>query len=121
MTPSGACAALIERFEACRLTAYLPTPNDHWTIGWGETGPGIGAGTVWTRAEADARFAARLAAFGAGVDSALAGPTTQARFDAMTSLAWNIGLGAFAASTLLRLHNAGDFAAVPAQFARWDS
>jgi lysozyme len=37
----------------------------------------------------------------------------------MTSLAYNIGLDAFRASTLLRLYNAGNTAGAAAQFDRW--
>ena len=121
MTPSPACAALIESFEGCRLTAYLPTPEDRWTIGWGETGPDITQGTVWTQAAADASFARRLASVGWSVESLVSPDTAQNQFDAMTSLAWNIGVGAFATSTLLRLHNAADYELVPPQFLRWDT
>ena len=57
--------ALIKRFEGCArlrgdgLVEAYPDPGsggDPWTIGWGATGPGIGPGTVWTRAECDARL-----------------------------------------------------------------
>lgn len=44
---------------------------------------------------------------------------TQNQFDALTSFAFNAGIGAFANSTLLKLLNQGDYAAVPAQLARW--
>ena len=50
----------------------------------------------------------------------LTGTTSQNQFDAMLSLAYNIGMANFGPSTLLRLHNAGEFAAVPAQFLRWN-
>jgi len=120
MTPSPAGIALIKSFEQCRLTAYLPTPKDKPTIGWGTTGADIKMGMTWTQAECDERFAADLRAFAEGVSAALTGETTQPQFDAMTSLAYNIGARAFKNSTLLRLHNAGDFAAAAAQFARWN-
>ena len=120
MTPSPAGIALIKSFEQCRLTAYLPTPKDKPTIGWGTTGADIKMGMTWTQAECDERFAADLSAFAEGVSAALTGETTQPQFDAMTSLAYNIGARAFKNSTLLRLHNAGDFAAAAAQFARWN-
>lgn len=47
-------------------------------------------------------------------------PLTQNQFDALTSLTYNIGVGAFKGSTLLRLLNAGDYAGAAAQFARWN-
>jgi len=120
MTPSPAGIKLIQSFEQCRLTAYLPTPNDKPTIGWGSTGADIKMGMTWTQAECDQRFAADLGKFAKGVSTALTGEASQGQFDAMVSLAYNIGLGAFKASTLLRLHNAADFTAADAQFAVWN-
>ena len=45
---------------------------------------------------------------------------TQSQFDAMVSLAYNIGAGAFLKSTLLKKVNAGDFAGAGEQFLRWN-
>jgi GH24 family phage-related lysozyme (muramidase) len=120
MTPSPAGVALIQRFEQCRLTAYMPTPNDKPTIGWGATGADIKMGMTWTQAECDQRFAADLGKFAQGVSAVLTGETSQHQFDAMVSLAYNIGIGAFERSTLLRLHNTGDFDQADAQFAVWN-
>ena len=127
MTPSPACIKLIEGFETCAkamgegvFAAYMPTPQDRPTIGWGSTGPDIAMGLTWTQAECDVRFATDLAKFATGVSAAITGETAQNQFDAMVSLAYNIGLGAFKASTLLRLHNAGDFTGADAQFAVWN-
>lgn len=120
MTPSQACIDFIKGFEACRLDAYLPTPDDAPTIGFGSTGPDITLGMTWTQTQADDRFASDLAAFAAGVSAAVTSPTTQGEFDAMVSFAYNVGLGAFEDSTLLRLHNASDYANVPSQFGRWN-
>ena len=130
LAPSAACARLIKGFEQCRLTAYLPTPDDVPTIGWGTTGPGIRLGLVWTQAQADTAFAADLDRFG-GTVAALLGTagqspeaqkscTTQGQYDAMVSLAYNIGTTALRNSTLLRLHLAGRYAEAADQFLRWN-
>ncbi len=120
MTPSDACIAFIKGFEACRLKAYLPTPHDVPTIGWGSTGPDIHMGMTWTQGQADTRFAADLTAFAAGVTHDLAGvATTQGQFDAMVSFAYNVGEAGFHDSNLLRLHRAGDYPGAEAQFGRW--
>jgi lysozyme len=119
MTPSPACIALIQSFEQCRFAAYLPTPQDRPTIGWGTTGEDIQLGMTWTQQQCDERFASDLSRFAEGVSAALTGETRQNQFDAMVSLAYNIGPGAFKASTLLRRHNAGDFDAAAAQFVAW--
>ena len=121
---------LIQSFEGCArkrpdgsYDAY-PDPasgGDPWTIGWGSTGPDIKRGTVWTQQQCDDRFAAHVAEFAAKVEAALGGAaTTQHQFDAMVSLAYNIGMGNFAASTLLRKHKAGDHVGAAAQFAVWN-
>ncbi|MGH6613765.1 lysozyme [Sphingomonas sp.] len=121
LAPSRRCADFIKGFEQCRLTAYLPTPDDVPTIGWGTTGPGIRLGLVWTQAQADTAFAADLDQFGGRVAALLGtAATTEAQYDAMVSLAYNIGTTAFANSTLLRLHRAGDHAGAAEQFARWN-
>lgn len=44
---------------------------------------------------------------------------TQSQYNALVSFAFNVGVGAFRKSTLLRLLNAGDYDAVPAQMQRW--
>lgn len=114
---------LIHSFESCRLEAY-PDPGSRdgtpWTIGWGSTGPDIKPGTVWTQQEADARFADDLARFAAKVDALIGdAPTDQSQFDALVSLAYNIGSEALRKSTVLRKHKAGDHAGAAAAFGMW--
>lgn len=120
---------LIHSFESLhkvlpdgRIAAY-PDPGPTglpWTIGWGSTGPDIGRDTVWTRAQADARFEADLAKFEAGVAKAIGNAaTSQPQFDAMVSLAYNIGLGNLQSSTLLKKHLAGDNAGAQREFGKW--
>lgn len=118
--PSKRCIEFIQSFEQCRLKAYLPTPDDVWTVGWGSTGPDVKRGTVWTQEQADARFAADLERFAEAVRKAIGDtPTRQCEFDAMCSLAYNIGADAFARSTLVRKHVDGDKKGAAAQFERW--
>lgn len=115
--------ALIKSFEGCRLKAY-PDPGtggDPWTIGWGATGPGIAKGVTWTQQQCDARFDEDIQKFGAQVSKLLGeAPTTPAQFGALTSLAYNIGLGNLKTSSLLRLHKEGAYAAAEGQFSRWN-
>jgi GH24 family phage-related lysozyme (muramidase) len=123
MRPSAACLKLIQSFEGCKLTAY-PDPGsggDPWTIGWGSTGPNIKRGTVWTQEQADARFAEHVEEFAAKVRALIgASPTKQHQFDALVSIAYNIGTGNLSGSTLLRKHKAGDYAGAAAEFAKWN-
>ena len=96
---------LMER-EGCRLKAYRDTTGV-WTIGCGHTSaagpPHVKQGMSITQAQADHIFADDVAEFEDGVTRLLAGaPIEPHQFDAFVSLAFNIGLGAFAASTALR-------------------
>lgn len=119
--PSRACESFIKGYEKCRLTAYMPTPDDVPTIGWGSTGPDIKLGMKWTQEQADKRFSCDLADFAKDVDAAIGSiPTTQGQFDAMVSLAYNIGKRGFRGSTVLRKHILGDHDGAMAAFAMWN-
>ena len=123
--------ALMHDFEQCRLEAY-PDPGSRdgkpWTIGWGSTGSDIVEGLTWTQAQCDERFRRDLAKFEDGVTRLLGGAvTTQDQFDALVSLAYNIGLDEDADtiaeglgdSSLLKKHKAGDHENAVAAFAAW--
>lgn len=116
--------ALIHSFEQCKLEAY-PDPGSRdghpWTIGWGSTGPDIKRGLRWTQAQCDERFARDIAKYEQAVDKGTAGtPTNQNQFDAMVSLCYNIGIGAFQRSTVLRKHRAKDYRGAADAFAMWN-
>lgn len=121
MRPTPRARAFVKGFEKCRLAAYMPTPKDRPTLGWGSAGPDIHMGMTWTQEQADERFDRDADSFAGAVTKHLGGlPTTQNQFDAMWSLAYNIGETNFAASTLLKLHKAGEFSAAAEQFQRWN-
>lgn len=46
-------------------------------------------------------------------------PLTENQFDTLVSFVFNVGFNAFRKSTLLRLLNEGNYAAVPSQLRRW--
>jgi GH24 family phage-related lysozyme (muramidase) len=119
---------LIQSFEGLALTAYRDPPNPDptkqlWSIGYGHQ---LGAGPQWagkkiTIAEAERLFDSDVATREAAV-SWMAPTDVPHRFDAMVSLAYNIGTGekAFPSSTVRRLHNAGDFAGAADAFRLWN-
>jgi GH24 family phage-related lysozyme (muramidase) len=112
--------ALIKRFEGCRLTAYADM-GGVWTIGWGQTGPDVVEGLTITQAQADARLRIEVDRFAAGVSAELKVPVNQNQFDALVSLAYNIGLNAFRTSTLLRLLNdRTQVSIVASEFIKWN-
>jgi lysozyme len=73
-----------------------------------------------TEAEASQRLWRDVSTFERAVYTACTLKPTQPQFDAMVSLAFNIGSSAFARSTVLRAHNAGDFAAASRAFSLWN-
>jgi GH24 family phage-related lysozyme (muramidase) len=62
----------------------------------------------------------RYGKFKDGVSSLITSPTTQGQFDAMVSLAYNIGIGNFGKSTLLKKHNARCYTCAADQFRVWN-
>lgn len=111
---------LIKGFEGCRLKAYRDIVGV-WTIGWGET-LGVKPGMVWTQEQADAQLERRVTAFMAKVLAAcpqlhLEPPQ---RLAACTSLAYNIGIGGFTASSVCRLTKRGEYARAADSFLLWN-
>lgn len=119
MKISDAGLDLIKSFEGLRLKAYKPTQDDVFTIGYGHT-KNVGEGdtcddeqaTEWLREDC---YTAEQC-----VTKYVRVPITQNEFDALVSLAFNIGCGAFSGSTLLKLLNSHDYDAAAAQFPRWN-
>ena len=108
----------IAKHEGCRLKAYRDIVGV-WTCGWGET-RGVTAGMVWTQQQADERFCESLTEFAEGVRKLCTNPPSDNELGAMVSLAYNIGLGGFARSTVLKKHNAGDYQSAARAFALWN-
>ncbi len=109
---------LVKGFEGLRLKAYYCAAGVR-TIGYGSTGPHVTEGLVISEAEAEALLRKDLARFEAAVNR-LAAPCTQGQFDALTSFAFNCGVGALEKSTLLKRHKGGAFEAAGAEFVKWN-
>ena len=75
---------------------------------------------IWTEGQAHARLVADVARFEQAVEKALTVPANENQFAAMVSLAFNIGTGAFARSSVLRRHNARDFSGAADAFLLWN-
>ena len=111
---------MVKRFEGLRLVAYQDIVGV-WTIGYGET-LGVRAGMVWTKQQAEDRLKERLAEYMLAVlkrcpQLHLEPPCMLA---ACTSLAYNIGTGAFGASSVCRLTKWREFMRAAASFLLWN-
>ena len=109
---------LVKEFEGCRLEAY-PDPKGIWTIGYGDTGPAIKEGLVWTQEAAESTLIARLMSFAGQVQSCVEVEINQNQLDALTSFSYNLGIGALKSSHLLTLLNQADFVAAANEFDLW--
>jgi lysozyme len=117
MTVSPRGRQLIQSFEGCRLRAYQDS-GGVWTVGFGHV-DGVVEGQEIGQAQADRMFQQDVDRFAAGLNGLIRAPVSQDQFDALCSLAYNIGLGAFAQSTLLKLLNDGNMEAAAQQFMVW--
>jgi lysozyme len=70
--------------------------------------------------EAEELLRKDLVRFEKAVGAGVRVPFSQNQYDALVSLAFNIGVGAFSRSTLLRLLNAGKHTEAADQFLRWN-
>lgn len=109
---------LIKKYEGCVLTAYK-CPSGVWTIGYGHT-KGVKKGQKTTKKQAEYILTQDLKTFEKGVLKAVKVTLNQNQFDALVSFSFNVGLGAFKSSTLLKKLNNKDYAGAAAQFARWN-
>ena len=98
--------ALVRRFEGLECAAYRDVAGV-WTVGYGHTGPRAGPGLSVTEAEAEALLRQDAARIERAVSRLVREDTTQSQFDALASLAFNIGEAAFAASSVLARHDEG--------------
>ena len=118
LSPLG--RAVIQLFEDYRNVAYQKFPGEPWTAGWGHTGPDVKEGTVCTPDEAEEWFTQDIQHAEHAV-VAYTGVLSQHQFDALVSFVYNLGAGAFAQSTLLRLLNARQISQAADEFLKWDN
>ena len=126
LSPTG--AALIKTFEGCHKRTgaiFRPyvCPGGVLTIGWGHTnhhGGNFDKNAQWTQKECDDTLKGNVEGFGAKVSALVKVPLKQHQFDALVSFAYNVGVGNFRTSTLLRKLNAGDYQGAALEFDRWN-
>ncbi len=119
ISPEG--EAFIKGFEALRLKSYRDQ-GGVWTIGWGHT-KGVKARQAIKVATAQAMFDADLKPAQQAVNAVVKTskvPVTQGMYDAMVSLAFNIGTQGFAHSTVAHMLQQGDKKGAANAFLMWD-
>lgn len=121
LSPIGR-AVLIAR-EGRRLLTYSDSRGTP-TIGVGHTSaagpPNVVYGMTITAEECDEIFARDILRFALPIVQHVKVPLEDHQFDALVSLAYNIGTTAFLASTLLKRLNASDYHAAAEAFLMWN-
>ncbi len=120
ISPSG--VDLICNFEGLELEAYDDGVGV-WTIGFGTTkypnGIHVKKGDTCTLDQARVYMQHDLKVFERAVREAVLVPLNQNQFDALVSLAYNIGTNAFKKSTLVKRLNEGNYQSAANQFDVW--
>lgn len=124
MSVNKATLDLIKQYEGCKLTAYQDIVGI-WTIGYGTTAmAGLGItpakGMTITQERAEDLLRQGVDKFAATVDALIISNVNANEFGACVSLAYNIGTGAFAKSTVLRELNAGNKEKAAVAFRMWN-
>lgn len=109
---------LIKRFEGLRLTAYK-CPAGVYTIGYGHTN-GVQRGQRCTELQAELWLMDDLREAEQAVDYLTRVPLKDNQRGALVLFVFNVGGGNFAASTLLKKLNAGDYDGAASEFIHWN-
>ena len=113
---------LIKKFEGFRAVAYT-CPAGVVTVGYGTTrinGNSVKLGTKITSDEAEQFLEEDLKLFEDSINKLVSTKLTQNQFDALVSFVYNVGIGNFKKSTLLKLLNKGDMTGASKEFLKWD-
>jgi len=115
--------ALIKEFEGLRLNAYLD-PVGIPTIGYGTIrypdGSKVRMGDRITEAQAEDYLLDHVeSSVVAKIDPLIQVPLTENQYNALVSFVYNVGIGAFQRSTMLRKLNSGDYIGAAFEFPRW--
>jgi lysozyme len=114
---------LIKFYEGCKLTAYKCSAAKD-TIGYGNTfyenGSPVKVGDKITQERANELFEIIAKDFANKVAPLIKSSVTPNQFAALTSFAYNAGIGNLKSSTLLKKVNANpNDASIAAEFAKW--
>jgi len=129
--PSNECYNLIKKWEGLHrqrsddLIEAYKDPVSIWTIGYGsinhfDLGRPIQPGDVITKAAAERWLKLEVEEVAEDIENLCQVSLTQGMFDALVSFVYNIGIGAFGESTLLRkLNKDVDYGGAAREFDRW--
>ncbi|MBY5442115.1 lysozyme [Rhizobium leguminosarum] len=113
--------ALVGSFEGLRQNAY-PDPatgGQPWTLCYGSTN-GVKPGDHKTVEQCKALLSLELQTYAAGIERCVAVPLPDARFVALTSFSYNVGIKAACGSSAVKLINQGKTAEGCEALLKWN-
>jgi GH24 family phage-related lysozyme (muramidase) len=122
--------ALLRNWEGCILFAYddandrRVNPGDRilgtLTIGYGHTGTDVFPGLMWSQEQAETALENDVSVVATQVRPLITAQLNNNQFSALVCFAYNIGLNAFAGSSVLHLVNQLQPSSVPTHMIAWD-
>lgn len=109
---------LIKSFESCSLKVYKDIRGLN-TVGYGHR-TDLPEGTVINVQEAETLLENDLSNVCKQLNEYLKIPLSDNQYSALVSFVFNLGIGEFANSTMLKMINAGGINPAAQQFERWD-
>lgn len=116
------CIELVEHFEGCKLEAYLD-PVGVPTVGKGTTrinGKPVELGMSITHETADLLMREELTQCGHGILDLIKVALKPYQLSALMAFVYNVGIGAFRKSTMLKYLNRNQFDYAANEFLRWN-
>jgi lysozyme len=101
----------IKQHEGLRFAPYRDS-GGVLTVGWGHTGADVKDGIAWDQDQCEKAFS--------GLRKVLPKALSDQQMAAILSFTFNLGLGAFKGSTLLKLIEQEDWIDAAKEFIRWD-
>ena len=118
-----AVLAVIKKWEGCKLKAYKDG-GGVWTIGYGTTfypdGSKVKAGDVCTMEQAEQWLQIHCNNLVFEILHEVKSTLKENQLTALVCFVYNIGMGAFKKSTMLKLLNEGKYGEAAGQFPRWN-
>jgi len=110
---------LIKKFEGLELKAYI-CPAGKLTIGHGHAFGDVAKNQVITKEEAEKILEKDIEHFKTGVTKYVMVKLSENQLGALISFAFNVGIGNFKKSTLLKKLNTKDYEGAAFEFLKWN-
>lgn len=116
---SASLISMISKHEGTETKPYKDVVGV-LTVCNGHTGPDIIPGKTYSKQECDALLKKDISVHSEGLLKCTNVPLNQNQYDAFVSFTFNVGVGAYCKSTLVKKLNAGDYVGACNELSKWD-